>query len=170
MEINDLDFPGQAIGGLALGEPLHMRLEAIEAAASEFNPKKPLYLMGLGTPQDLMEGIKRGADLFDCVMPTRNARNGQLFTRRGKINILNAKYKDDSEPLDSTCQCYTCQNFSRAYLRHLHQNHEPLFLRLASLHNLWHYLNLMNGARLALQKGNFLCYYKEFYDALEEAP
>jgi queuine tRNA-ribosyltransferase len=167
-EIASMDFPGQAIGGLALGEPMEARLEAIEAAAENLDPKKPLYLMGLGTPRDLMEGIKRGGDLFDCVMPTRNARNGQLFTRRGKINILNARHRNDQRPLDGDCGCYTCRNFSRAYLRHLHQNREPLFLRLASVHNLRYYIDLVTGARIALQEGRFACYYNEFNGLLEE--
>jgi queuine tRNA-ribosyltransferase len=167
-EINELDFPGQAVGGLALGEPLETRLEAVEAAAEVLDPAKPLYLMGLGTPRDLIEGIKRGADLFDCVMPTRNARNGQLFTRRGKINILNSRFKNDPLPPDPDCGCYACRNFSRAYLRHLHQNKEPLYLRLASVHNLKYYLDLTAGARNALQEGDFLCYYKQFYNLLEE--
>jgi queuine tRNA-ribosyltransferase len=168
--ISELDFPGQALGGLALGEPLEARLEAIEAARENLNPSKPMYLMGLGTPRDLIEGIKRGADLFDCVMPTRNARNGQLFVRSGKLNILNARFKDDPSPPDEKCSCYTCRNFSRAYLRHLHQNHEPLFLRLASIHNLRYYLDLVNGARESLLRGQFMCYYKEFYDLQEPSP
>ncbi|MDR0354606.1 MAG: tRNA-guanine transglycosylase, partial [Deltaproteobacteria bacterium] len=133
-------------------------------AAEALDEKKPLYLMGLGTPEDLMEGIKRGADLFDCVMPTRNARNGQLFTRRGRINILNAAHKASPLPLDDECGCYACRTFSRAYLRHLHQNREPLFLRLATLHNLTYYLDLMAGARRALKENRFTCYYKQFYD------
>ncbi|MDR1676799.1 MAG: tRNA guanosine(34) transglycosylase Tgt [Deltaproteobacteria bacterium] len=166
-EIASLDFPGQAVGGLALGEPMEMTHEAIEAARSGLDPNKPMYLMGMGTPQNLIEGIKRGADMFDCVIPTRNARNGQMFTRSGKINILNARYKDEAKPPDPDCHCYTCQNFSRAYLRHLHLNREPLFLRLASLHNLHYYLDLVTGARESLLKGQFSCYYKEFYDRQE---
>jgi queuine tRNA-ribosyltransferase len=163
-QINDLDFPGQAVGGLALGETVQQRHEAIEAAREGLDPNKPMYLMGLGTPSDILEGIKRGADLFDCVMPTRNARNGQLFTRFGKINILNSRFKADSAPLDEGCQCLTCRNFSRGYLRHLHQNREPLFLRLASIHNLYYYIELVQGAREALLNSSFSCYYKEFYD------
>ncbi|MDR2443764.1 MAG: tRNA guanosine(34) transglycosylase Tgt [Deltaproteobacteria bacterium] len=165
--INDLDFPGQAIGGLALGEPMEARLEAIEVSRSYLDDKKPLYLMGLGTPLDLMEGILRGADLFDCVMPTRNARNGQLFTRHGRVNVLNARYKTDPNPPDENCQCYTCQNFSLAYLRHLHQNREPLYLRLATIHNLRYYLDLVKGARNSLIKGAFMCYYNEFISQQE---
>ncbi|MDR2368920.1 MAG: tRNA guanosine(34) transglycosylase Tgt [Deltaproteobacteria bacterium] len=166
-DIAALDFPGQAVGGLALGEPKEMTFEAIETARSELDPAKPMYLMGMGTPSDIIEGIKRGADMFDCVIPTRNARNGQLFTRRGKLNVLNARHKDDPGPPDEKCSCYCCRNFSRAYLRHLHQNREPLFLRLASLHNLHYYLDLVTGARESLLKGTFPCYCKEFYELQE---
>jgi queuine tRNA-ribosyltransferase len=166
-DIASLNFPGQAVGGLALGEPLEVTYQAIEAARTGLDINKPMYLMGMGTPKDLIEGIKRGADMFDCVMPTRNARNGQLFTRHGKINILNSRYKDDRLPLDLKCSCYTCQNFSRAYLRHLHINREPLFLRLASIHNLHYYLDLVRGARQSLLNGKFSCYYKEFYNEQE---
>ncbi|MDR2946586.1 MAG: tRNA guanosine(34) transglycosylase Tgt [Candidatus Adiutrix sp.] len=166
-EITELDFPGQAVGGLALGEPLDERLEALEAAREALNPNKPLYLMGLGTPVDIIEGIKRGADMFDCVLPTRNARNGQLFTRLGRLVIKNARYREDERPPDEACQCYTCRNFSRAYLRHLFQNGEPLALRLASVHNLHYYLDLVGGARQALLNGSFSGYYTEFYNALD---
>lgn len=165
--VKALDLPGQAVGGLALGEPLEERLMAIEASRSGLDPMKPMYLMGLGKPRDLMEGVRLGADLFDCVMPTRNARNGQLFTRAGVINILNARYKADPAPLDENCGCLACQTFSRGYLRHLHQNREPLFLRLASVHNLTYYLDLMRGARKALLEGRFMCYYKEFMGQIE---
>jgi queuine tRNA-ribosyltransferase len=164
--VRELDLPGQAVGGLALGEPLEERLLAIETARPGLDPLKPMYLMGLGTPRDLLEGVRRGADLFDCVMPTRNARNGQLFTSTGKINILNARHKSDPAPLDESCRCPACRNFSRGYLRHLHQNREPLFLRLASVHNLTYYLDLLAGARNALMEGRFACYYKEFADRL----
>jgi queuine tRNA-ribosyltransferase len=162
--VRQLDLPGQAVGGLALGEPLEERLAAIETAAGALDPDKPLYLMGLGTPRDLMEGVLRGADLFDCVIPTRNARNGQLFTSAGRLNILNARFKGDPAPPDESCLCPTCRRFSRGYLRHLHQNHEPLYLRLATVHNLAYYLGLMRGARKALMEGRFMCYYKEFMD------
>ncbi len=164
--IAELDFPGQAIGGLALGEPIEERLEAIEAARSVLGEDKPLYLMGVGTPIDLIEGIRRGADMFDCVLPTRNARNGQLFTRLGRLVIKNARYIRDSRPVDEKCGCYTCQNFSRAYLRHLFQNGEPLAMRLASIHNLHYYLDLVGGARESLLNGTFLGYYTEFYESL----
>jgi len=162
-----LDLPGQAVGGLALGEPPAERWAAMEAAREALDENKPLYLMGVGAPVDLMEGIRRGADLFDCVMPTRNARNGQFFTRLGRLVIRNARYREDERPVDEACACPTCRAFSRAYLRHLFQNHEPLALRLASVHNLHYYLDLTGGAREALLKGTFSEYYKEFYETLE---
>lgn len=166
-EITEMDFPGQAVGGLALGEPLEERLAALEAAREALDEKKPMYLMGVGTPVDIIEGIKRGADMFDCVLPTRNARNGQLFTRLGRLVIKNARYREDGRPPDEACDCYTCRTFSRAYLRHLFQNDEPLAMRLASVHNLHYYLDLVGGAREALLNGSFSGYYTEFYAALD---
>ena len=163
-----LDLPGQAVGGLALGEPPAERQEALEAAREALDENKPLYLMGLGAPADIMEGIKRGADLFDCVLPTRNARNGQLFTRFGRLNLRNARYREDPRPPDEACACPTCRAFSRAYLRHLFQNGEPLALSLASAHNLHYYLELAAGAREALLKGTFSEYYKKFHELLEK--
>ncbi|MDR2725873.1 MAG: tRNA guanosine(34) transglycosylase Tgt [Candidatus Adiutrix sp.] len=162
-----LDLPGQAVGGLALGEPPAERWAAMEAAREGLDENKPLYLMGVGAPVDLIEGIRRGADLFDCVMPTRNARNGQIFTRLGRLVIRNARYREDERPPDEACACPTCRAFSRAYLRHLFQNGEPLALRLASVHNLHYYLELTGGARQALLNGTFSGYYKEFYETLE---
>jgi queuine tRNA-ribosyltransferase len=164
--ITEMDFPGQAVGGLALGEPPAERLEALEAAREGLREDKPMYLMGLGTPVDIIEGIKRGADMFDCVLPTRNARNGQLFTRLGRLVIKNARYRDDPRPLDEACRCYACRTFSRAYIRHLFQNGEPLAMRLASVHNLRYYLDLAGGAREALLNGAFSEYYTEFYENL----
>ncbi|MDR0881833.1 MAG: tRNA guanosine(34) transglycosylase Tgt [Candidatus Adiutrix sp.] len=166
--IAELDLPGQAIGGLALGEPLAERLEAIEAAREALDKKKPLYLMGLGLPEDIIEGLRLGADMFDCVLPTRNGRNGQLFTRRGRLIIKNARYRDDHRPVDDQCGCYTCRTFSRAYLRHLFQNGEPLAMRLSALHNLSYYLGLVGGAREALLKGAFSEYYTDFYETRRE--
>lgn len=165
-EISSLDFSGQAVGGLALGEPMEERLAALEAAREALDEKKPMYLMGLGLPEDIIEGIKRGADMFDCVIPTRNGRNGQLFTRLGRMVIKNARFREDPRPVDERCGCYTCRTFSRAYLRHLFQNGEPLAMRLASLHNLQYYLDLVTGAREALLNGTFSGYYTEFYDNL----
>jgi queuine tRNA-ribosyltransferase len=162
-----LDLPGQAVGGLALGEPPDERWAAVEAAREALDENKPLYLMGLGTPRDIMEGIRLGADLFDCVLPTRNARNGQLFTRLGRLTIRHARYREDERPVDEACACPTCRTFSRAYLRHLFQNREPLAMRLASVHNLHYYLELTRGAREALLNGSFSGYYKKFHETLE---
>ncbi|MDR2350423.1 MAG: tRNA guanosine(34) transglycosylase Tgt [Deltaproteobacteria bacterium] len=164
-DIGSVGFPGHAAGGLALGEPKEMMLEAIEASFEGLPPDKPRYLMGLGTPLDILDGIRLGADMFDCVLPTRNARNGQFFTRRGKLNIANARHGTADLPPEEGCGCHTCRNFSRAYLRHLFRQREPLFMRLATIHNLHFYLTLVENARTALQNGDFLCYYSEFGDA-----
>ncbi len=164
--IAELDFPGQAVGGLALGEPMEERLAALEAAREAVDERKPMYLMGLGLPEDIIEGIRRGADMFDCVVPTRNGRNGQFFTRLGRLVIRNARYREDPRPVDEACGCYTCRTFSRAYLRHLFQNAEPLAMRLSAIHNLRYYLDLVGGAREALLKGAFSGYYTEFYENL----
>jgi queuine tRNA-ribosyltransferase len=163
--LSSLDFPGYAAGGLALGEPKEVRMEAIEASFKGLPEDKPRYLMGMGTPLDILDGIKLGADMFDCVLPTRNARNGQLFTKRGRLNIMNSRHKTDFLPIEEGCLCYSCQNFERAYLRHLYQNHEPLFIRLATIHNLHFYLSIMEDSQKSLKSGRFLDYYKEFYDA-----
>ncbi|MDR1086451.1 MAG: tRNA guanosine(34) transglycosylase Tgt [Deltaproteobacteria bacterium] len=162
-EIASLDFPGHALGGLALGEPAQERLLAVETARGKLPAEKPLYLMGLGTPEDLIQGVLRGADLFDCVIPTRNARNGQLITRRGRLNILNSRYKTDQNPPDPDCGCLACRSFSRSYLRHLHQNRDPLYLRLASVHNLYYYLELLAGLRQAILSGKTENYVRTFY-------
>lgn len=166
-EIGGLDFPGVALGGLAVGEPQGLRLEMIEAAAEVLSPERPLYLMGLGAPEDLVEGIARGADLFDCVLPTRNARNGQFFTRTGRLSIKNARFREDSRPVAGDCGCYTCRNFSRAYLRHLFVSGELLAYRLNTVHNLYYYLSLAAEARAAAAKGCFSEFYRNFY-ALRE--
>ena len=163
-EISSLGFKGLALGGLALGEPMAQRLEMIEAAAEVVPRDRPLYLMGLGTPEDLVEGIRRGADMFDCVLPTRNARNGQFFTRRGRLVIKNARFRDDARPVDEDCGCYTCRNFSRAYLRHLYVSGELLSYRLNTVHNLYYYLSLMDQARKAVLDGRFSDFSREFYN------
>jgi queuine tRNA-ribosyltransferase len=162
-EISSMDFEGHALGGLALGEPMEVRLEAVKAGVDALPREKPLYLMGLGTPEDLVECIRLGADMFDCVMPTRNARNGQLLTRFGKVVIKNAKYRDDDRPVDNECGCYTCRNFSRAYLRHLYVCGELLAYRLNSIHNLYYYLSLAAQARAAIASGGYDEFYKGFY-------
>jgi queuine tRNA-ribosyltransferase len=123
--------------------------------APELHREKPRYLMGVGTPEDLLAGIAAGIDMFDCVLPTRTARNGLLFTSRGRLNVKNARFADDEAPLDPGCTCYTCQTFTRAYLRHLFRAGEILALRLNTVHNLHHYLRLMEGAREAIQEGRF---------------
>ncbi len=157
------DYDGFAIGGLSVGEANQDMYDTVEWT-TQFMPKdKPRYLMGVGTPEDLIENIDRGVDMFDCVMPTRNARNGTLFTSFGRVNIRNAKFKEDESPIDSKCDCYTCQNYSRAYLNHLYKSGEMTYFRLASLHNLHYYLNLMREARAAILEDRWSDFKKEFY-------
>jgi len=150
-----LDLPGYALGGYAVGEEPAEMWEGVARHAPELPREKPRYLMGVGTPEDLLAGISAGVDMFDCVLPTRTARNGLLFTSRGRLNVKNARFADDEGPLDPGCTCYTCQTFSRAYLRHLFRAGEILALRLNTVHNLHHYLRLMEGAREAIQEGRF---------------
>jgi len=157
------DYDGFAIGGLSVGELNNEMYDTIEWT-TQFMPKeKPRYLMGVGTPEDLIEGIDRGVDMFDCVMPTRNARNGTLFTSFGRLNIRNAKFKEDEKPVDEACECYTCKNYSRAYLNHLYKSGEMSYFRLASIHNLHYYLNLMKEAREAIIADKWSDFKKEFY-------
>ncbi len=157
------DYDGFAIGGLSVGEANQQMYDTVEFT-TEFMPKnKPRYLMGVGTPEDLVENIERGVDMFDCVMPTRNARNGTLFTSFGKINIKSARYKLDDAPLDKECDCSTCRNYSRGYLNHLFRARELTYFRLASLHNLHYYLNLMKEAREAIMQNRFQEFKKDFY-------
>jgi len=153
--IADIDFEGIAIGGLSVGEPKEDMMAMLDTLAPHLPADKPHYVMGIGTPDDLIEGIDRGIDMFDCVMPSRNARNGTLFTDDGKINIKNLKHVDDEQPVMQDCSCYTCQNFSRAYLRHLYMAKEILSSRLNTLHNLHYYCDLMRRARQALEQGNW---------------
>ena len=153
-----IGFDGYAIGGLSVGEPKEDMLAVLDALGPELPVAAPRYLMGVGTPEDLLDGIERGIDMFDCVMPTRNARNGWLFTRNGDLKLRNARYKNDDRPLDSQCACYTCQRFSRAYLHHLHRIGEILGSRLNTLHNLHFYQQLMQGARAAIEAGEFIRY------------
>ncbi len=154
-EIAALDLDGYAIGGLAVGEPAEEMYRIIEAVEPHMPKEKIRYLMGVGTPVNIIEGVARGVDLFDCVMPSRNARHGHLFTEEGIINLNNEKYKDDLSPIDSTCNCPTCRNHSRAYLRHLLKSGEMLFHRLAVEHNLYFYNKLMENIRLALDEDRF---------------
>ena len=157
------DYDGFAIGGLSVGELNNEMYDTVEYT-TQFMPKdKPRYLMGVGTPEDLIENIHRGVDMFDCVMPTRNARNGTLFTSFGRINIRKACFVQDQTPIDNTCSCYTCQNYSKGYLNHLFKCKEMSYFRLASLHNLHYYLNLMSECREAILNNNWLEYKKEFY-------
>lgn len=157
----EMDFPGYAIGGLSVGEPKSAMYDMTSVCTEILPATKPRYLMGVGKPEDLLEGIERGIDMFDCVMPTRNGRNGTLFTSTGTIVIKNALYKEDFRTPDPECSCYTCKNFSRAYLRHLFQAREMLVLRLASLHNLHFYTLLMEQARDAILKDQYLDWKKE---------
>ncbi len=159
----ELDFDGFAIGGLSVGEENSLMYETVEYTTPFMPSDKPRYLMGVGTPEDLVENIKRGVDMFDCVMPTRNARNGTLFTSFGKVNIKAARYKKDPEPIDPACSCYTCRRYSRAYLCHLYRAKELTYFRLASIHNLHYYLTLMSQAREAIMKGEYSLFKKEFY-------
>ncbi len=154
-QIAELDLDGYAIGGLAVGEPAEVMYDIIEAVEPFAPTDKPRYLMGVGTPENIIEAVYRGVDFFDCVMPSRNARHGTLFTSQGIININNAKYETDDTPLDPNCNCHTCRNFSKGYLRHLFKANEILALRLAVIHNLSFYNNLMADIRTALDNGTF---------------
>lgn len=162
-ELVSHNFDGFAIGGLSVGESNHEMYDIVEFSNTLLPQDKPRYLMGVGTPEDLIENIARGVDMFDCVMPTRNARNGSLFTSFGKISIKNARFKDDSLPIDKACSCYTCRNFDRAYLHHLFRTKELTYFRLASLHNLHYYLNLVKEAREAILEDNFDAFRADFY-------
>jgi queuine tRNA-ribosyltransferase len=153
--LNEIGFDGIAIGGLSVGEPKEDMMRVLEHIGPRLPADKPHYLMGVGTPEDLVAGVANGVDMFDCVMPTRNARNGWLFTRFGDIKIKNARYKDDTKPLDETCDCYACKNFSRAYLHHLHRTGEILGARLNTIHNLHYYLQIMKEIRPAIEAGQF---------------
>lgn len=154
-DILKLDFDGYAIGGLAVGEPTDTMYEIVDFTTDFMPENKPRYLMGVGRPENLLEAIERGIDMFDCVMPTRNARNAYLFTQAGVLSMRNARYKDDFNPVDELCECYTCKNFTRSYIRHLFIAKEILALELASIHNLYFYLNLMQTARQKIIEGNF---------------
>ncbi|MDB5821984.1 MAG: tgt [Herminiimonas sp.] len=161
--LNDMDFHGIAIGGLSVGEPKEEMMRVLEHVGPRLPAGKPHYLMGVGTPEDLVAGVANGIDMFDCVMPTRNARNGWLFTRFGDIKIKNARYRDDVQPLDATCGCYACRNFSRAYLHHLHRSGEILGARLNTIHNLHYYLQLMSEMRGAIEASTFTAFAVRFH-------
>jgi len=157
-----LDLPGYAIGGVSVGEPKEDMRRIVAHTPQRLPAHKPRYLMGVGTPEDLVDGVAHGVDLFDCVMPTRNARNGHLFTRFGDLRLRNARYRTDEAPIDATCTCHTCANFSRAYLHHLDRCNEMLGPMLASIHNLHYYLNLMREVREALDAGDFAGFAQRF--------
>jgi len=161
------DYDGFAIGGLSVGELNQQMYETVEYTTQFMPTYKPRYLMGVGTPEDLIENIDRGVDMFDCVIPTRNARNGTLFTTFGRINIKGAKFKNDHNPIDDKCDCYTCKNYSRAYINHLLRSGEMTYFRLASIHNLHYYLDLMRKAREAILNNNWIQFKKNFYTQRE---
>lgn len=154
-DLIELDFDSFAIGGLAVGEPIEQMYELVDYTTDFMPFDRPRYLMGVGRPENILESIARGVDMFDCVMPTRNARNANVFTWNGTLSMRNAKYKDDFKPLDDNCNCYTCRNFSRAYIRHLFVAEEILALELASIHNLYFYLELVRKAREKIIDGSF---------------
>jgi len=158
----DMDLPGYAVGGVSVGEPKDEMLRVMNHISPKLPPHKPRYLMGVGTPEDLVAGVAAGIDMFDCVMPTRNARNGHLFTRFGDLRLRNARNKSDERPIDMTCGCYTCSNFSRAYLHHLDRCGEMLGPMLTTIHNLHYYLNLMQEVRDALDAGRFAEFQRQF--------
>lgn len=159
----EIGFHGYAIGGLSVGEPKEDMQRILQHIAHRLPDNAPRYLMGVGTPEDLVYAVSQGVDMFDCVMPTRNARNGWLFTRFGDIKIRNARYKDDTRPLDPSCSCHTCRNFSRAYLHHLHRANEITGARLNTLHNLHYYLTLMQEMREALEQNRFDQWQAQFH-------
>ncbi len=158
----ELDLPGYAVGGVSVGEPKEEMQRIMAHTPHRLPANKPRYLMGVGTPEDLVEGVASGVDMFDCVMPTRNARNGHMFTRFGDLKIRNARYKSEDQPVDATCGCYTCKNFSRAYMHHLDRCGEMLGPMLSSIHNLHYYLNLMQEVRDALDAGKFGAFVTQF--------
>jgi queuine tRNA-ribosyltransferase len=165
-QLRALDLPGYAVGGLAVGEPAELGLEVLELTAPLLPEGKPRYLMGVGRPEDILEAVGRGIDLFDCVLPTRNARKGTVFTSRGKLVVKNAAYSEDSRPLDPDCTCPVCRNFTRAYLRHLFASGEILGLRLATLHSLHYYQSLMDGIRSAIAQGRFAAFKRATLETL----
>jgi queuine tRNA-ribosyltransferase len=162
-ELIDIGFDGYAMGGLSVGEPKELMHEMLDASVHLLPDSHPKYLMGVGTPEDLVEGVYRGVDMFDCVMPTRNARNGMLFTSQGRVVIKNSRYREDQRPVDEQCTCYTCRHYSRAYLRHLFQCREILAYQLNSIHNLHYYCTLMADMRQAIREERFVDFRRNFY-------
>jgi queuine tRNA-ribosyltransferase len=161
--LQEIGFPGYAVGGLSVGEPKPLMRAMAEETIALLPDTAPRYVMGVGTPEDLVELVACGADMFDCVLPTRNARNGQLFTRRGALNIANARFREDPRPIEENCTCATCNSFSRAYLRHLYMSRELLAYRLNTLHNVHYFLTLMRTMRSAIADSGFSAFYRRFY-------
>ncbi len=161
--LKKIGFDGYAIGGLSVGEPKDEMMRVLDFLTPAMPEDRPRYLMGVGTPEDLVEGVRRGIDMFDCVMPTRNARNGHLFVREGIIRIRNSQYQHDTRPLDERCGCYTCQNYSRSYLRHLEKCGEILGARLCTIHNLYYYQQVMKALRDAIEQGALDGFLEHFY-------
>ena len=161
--LTDIGFDGYAVGGLSVGEPKDEMMSVLDGLAEHLPAEKPRYLMGVGTPADLLEGVRRGIDMFDCVMPTRSGRTGQGFTRRGPVNIKNARHAEDPRPLDAECSCPACSRFSRAYLHHLFKADEVLSLMLLSWHNIQYYQDLMAGMRAAIEAGTFAEFEADFH-------
>jgi len=158
-----IGFDGYALGGLSVGEPRDVMLEIAAGTLPLLPPDRPKYVMGVGTPEDLVELVGLGADMFDCVIPTRNARNGQLFTARGTLNISNARFRDDTAPIETDCACYACRRFSRAYLRHLYLSRELLAYRLNTMHNIYYFTHLMTAMGDAVRRGDFNAFKRDFY-------
>jgi queuine tRNA-ribosyltransferase len=167
-QIRELELPGYAVGGLAVGEPAEVMYEVLDEVVPYAPEEKPRYLMGVGTPANMLEAIARGIDFFDCVLPSRNARHGHLFTHDGVININNKKYQEDSSPIDEQCDCHTCRNFSRAYIRHLLKAGEVLAYRLTVIHNLTFYNRLFEKIRIALDEGGFEVFRREWTERLSQ--
>ena len=159
----NIDFDGYAIGGLSVGEPNDERMRVLNTLSNLLPNDKPHYLMGVGTPEDIVEAVNLGIDMFDCVLPTRNARNGHLFTNKGVIKIRNSCHKSDPSALDSMCECYTCKNYTRSYLHHLFKCNEILGSRLNTIHNLYYYQSLMNSIRKSIENQEFQTFRKDFY-------
>lgn len=162
--LREIGFDGYAIGGLSVGEPKEDMLMILDTIADELPPDSPRYLMGVGTPPDLVAAVQRGIDMFDCVLPTRNARNGWLYTSKGLLKLRNARYREDLRPLDESCDCYTCKNFSRSYLHHMDKCGEMLGGQLNTIHNLHYYQTLMGGLRAAIEQGKLADFARDFHE------
>ncbi len=161
-DLMSIGFDGYAMGGFSVGEPKSVMWEMADVVLEYLPREKPRYMMGVGFPEDILEGVKRGVDMFDCVIPTRHARNGSLFTANGRINIKHAQYAHDEQPVDAECSCYTCRTYSRAYLRHLFVSHELTSYYLNTLHNLFFYINFMRRIRESIAQGTFQAFYEQF--------